>query len=344
MPILPNLQEKIQEQILPLVPAKWTPMMQLGINALSLRPFVSLNTNAKSGRDNEVAAQRQMYRLLGHPKLIGLFSSLLLAFFSIDAHSVIAMDFTIEGAFAMLCLALQTREGRAIPIWVDVLEYPVLDEGSQNLFILDVVREFQAVVGCTFTLVCDRGFIGDQLIRGFLDLGLTFIIRMKAGKHWTIRGKSHSLRTQHKLDETGVMYGEILRVVRSSRTLQHQLKEKEPWYIITNDFDMPREGILTIYAHRFEIEETFKDLKHLFDFIPTGFIKKQSVLTVFWFAILGFWLLWQMSRDPELLHQRLSSHIKKRISWVRQLFELLHKELQQLIFPEPSHRKEVSLA
>ena len=340
MPILPTVQEKIQQKIVPFVPAKWKPMIQLGINALSLKPFVSLNANARSSRDNEPAAERQMYRLLSHPTLVSLFSSLLLSFFSIDDKSVIAMDFTIEGKFAMLCLALQTAEGRAIPIWVDVLEYPVTDH-SQNLFILDVVREFHTVVGRSFKLVCDRGFIGKWLIGGFLDLGLTVYIRLKRGQCWLVNGRKICFTKQGKLDQVGVIYGETLRVVRSSKTLQKQMHAKEPWIILTNDMLASRNEVLQWYAHRFEIEETFKDLKHLLNFLPTWFKKRTSVVMVFWFFILGFWLLWQVSRLPHIWQKRLKTHIKKRLSWVKHLFELLHKELTSLIFPEPAHRKEV---
>lgn len=340
MPILPTIQEKIQKEILPLVKAKWKPMVQLGVNALSLKPFVSLNSNARSSRVNEVAAERQMYRLLSHPRLVDLFSSLLLSFFSIDEHSVIVMDFTIEGKFAMLCLALQTREGRAIPIWVDVLEYPINDH-SQNLFILDVMREFQSVVGCSFKLVCDRGFIGDWLIGGFLDLNLQLYIRLKRGQHWRVQGKWVCFTQQWKLDQVGMIYGETLRVVRSSKTLQRQMKAKEPWIIVTNDFTASRNEVLEWYAHRFEIEETFKDLKHLFKFFPTWFKKKTSVIMAFWFFMLGFWLLWQVSRVPHIWQERFKRHIKKRISWVKQLLELLQKELRELVFPESPYRKEI---
>jgi len=317
--------------------------MQLGINALSVKPFVSLNSNARSSRKNAVAAERQMYRLLTHPQFLGIFSSLLLSFFSVNEQSVIAMDFTIEGKFAMLCLALQTREGRAIPLWVDVVEYPVSDH-SQNLFILDVVREFQAVVGCSFKLVCDRGFIGEWLVGGFLDLNLTFSIRLKRGQHWRVNGTRRCFSKQGTLDQVGTIYGETLRVVRSSKTLQKQMQAKEPWIILTNDFTATRNQVLDWYAHRFEIEETFKDLKHLLDFLPTWFKKRTSVLTVFWFAMLGFWLLWQISRRPSIWQERLLQHRKKKVSWVRQLFELLRKELEQLVLPEPSWRKEVTPA
>jgi hypothetical protein len=342
MPILPEIAEKIQQKVLPLVRPKWQPRVLLGINALSLQPFVSLNANARASRENTDAAQRQLYRLLAQPDLVGLFASLLLAFFSIDEQSVIAMDFTIEGKFAMLCLALQTREGRAIPIWVDVLEYPVNDH-SQNLFILDVVREFQAVVGCSFKLVCDRGFIGEWLIGGFLDLELKFYVRLKRGQHWLVEGKRRCLKKQGKLDQIGVIYGENLRIVRSSKTLQRQRKAKEPWVILTNDVHATRDQILEWYAHRFEIEETFKDLKHLLNFIPTWFKKRRSVLTVFWFAILGFWLLWQVSRNPMIWQKWFFQAVQKKLSWMKHVFELLQKELKQLVFPEFPSRREVIL-
>jgi hypothetical protein len=119
------------------------------------------------------------------------------------------------------------------------------------------------------------------------------------------------------------------------------MNAKEPWVILTNDCTATRNTVLEWYAHRFEIEETFKDLKHLVNFLPTWFKKNTSVVMVFWFFMLGFWLLWQVSRLPHIWRERLSHHIKKRISWVKYIFEVLQKELRHLIFPEPLSRKEV---
>lgn len=338
--ILPDIQQKIQSQILPLVKPKWQPMMSLGINALSLTPFQSLNTNARLSRSNQQASLMQMYRLMRQPDLNQVFAYILISLFAINEDSTIALDFTLEGDWAILCLGIQPGAGRAIPVWVDVLKYPV-SSGSQNLFILDTLTEFKAVVGSSFKLMCDRGFIGETLIHGFLDLDLRFYVRLKSGMSWIVDDKKRQLKRQWKLDQTGIIYQETLRIVRSSKTLQHQLKAKEPWYILTNDTKTNREEIIKTYYHRFEIEETFRDLKHLLSFSKSFIKRRQTIKTILWFKILGFWLTWQVSRKPEIYRQIVEQSVKKKLSWFKLVFEIIAKETKRFIFPEQTYAKVV---
>jgi len=333
MNILPNIQEKINTQIFPLVKPKWKPMFKLGLNALSFKPFVSLNSNARTSRDNSSASEMQMYRLVSKDGIPDVFASILLSFFKIDKYTKISIDFTIFHPFAVLYFGIQTEEGRSIPIWFDIIKYPI-ESDSQNIFILDVLREFLSIVNCKPKIVCDRGFIGEYLINGFIDLGLTFYVRMKSGKKWLVDNKTRVLSKQHKLDETGIMYGEKIRVIRSSRTLQKKLKAKEPWYIITNDFTSSRKEILKTYYYRFEVEETFKDLKHIFN-SNQRYLKKISTLkTILWFQTLGIWLFWVTGKLTKLLQK--SQHLKKKLSWIRRIFEQLTRETTKLVLPEPN--------
>jgi len=341
MNILPQIQKKIQHQVLPLIPKKWHPMFLLGINALSFTPFMSLNGNARVARRNKRAAMKQMWRLSKHQGLQKRFASLLLKLFPIDNNSVISMDFSSFGKFQVLWLGKQTKSGRSIPLWFDIILYPIENPTSQNLFILDVLREFLAVVNCRPKLVCDRGFIGEFLIHSFLDLGLKFYVRMKAGKTWyTTQGK-RVLNKQWLLDQTGQMYGEKLRVVRSSKTLKRKLKAKECWYIITNDFQTTRGEIMDIYYYRFEIEETFKDLKHVLDMKPRWFQKIKTVKLLLWFQVLGIWLFFKGSRMITFILQRLKVHPKKKLSWVRQIFEKVMAERLRPVIPVIDFRKGV---
>jgi hypothetical protein len=45
-----------------------------------------------------------------------------------------------------------------------------------------------------------------------------------------------------------------------------------------------------VYYHRFEIEEVFKDAKHLFGLETRQFKLPERLTTVLWFVVLGFWL------------------------------------------------------
>ena len=230
-------------------------------------------------------------------------------------------------------LALQTREGRSIPVWFDILEYPVVSEGSQNQWIIATLQEFLVLVGCTPKLVADRGFIGPTLIRSFLKLGLPFYVRMKAGKQIQIGKRMVHLDDLRVLETTGVMYGCTLRVVRSSKTLMRQRQAKECWYIVTNDLAATREQILEYYYYRFEIEETFKDLKHLFATKPRWFTKQHTMRTLLWFQLLGIWIIWKVhtlfsgSLPPSPVHP------KQKSSWFNAVWEQIQQARLLLIIP-----------
>ena len=339
MSILPIVRTKIKHAM-KRVPNKWKKMFVLGVNAFSLSPFVSLNGNARAASVNASSGMRQIARVCSHPKLSGVFSSLLLGLFSITDESVIAIDFTIFDPYAVLVFALQTRDGRAIPVWLDVIKYPI-EKDSQNTFILDTLREFLSVVGCHPQIVCDRGFIGEHLIRGFMDLGLTFYVRTKAGVHLKVGRQWTKLSSIYWLDFQGGLYHEHLRVVRSSKTLQHAIKAKECWYILTNDFEMKRDDILSIYYHRFEIEECFKDIKHIFNTTKRWFQRKNTLKTLLWFQVFGIWIVASLKNVPEAVLHFTKQNIHKKLSWIRSFWEWLTRERTKLIIPIRSYRKEV---
>lgn len=61
MSILPTVQTKIKHS-LKRVPPKWKKMMTLGVNAFSLSPFVSLNSNARAVSANQSSGMRQVVK------------------------------------------------------------------------------------------------------------------------------------------------------------------------------------------------------------------------------------------------------------------------------------------
>jgi len=198
MSILPALQTLLQDHLFSRIQRKWHPMLLLGINALSLFSFSSLNSNARSCKGRTSAAVQHMYRLVRHQGLLTTLSAILVSLIPITDKSFICIDFTIFHPFAVLCFAVQTKKGRALPVWIDVIKYPI-PEDSQNIFILTSLRRFIAYVQCHPTLVCDRGFIGRTLIRGFDATGCLFYVRMKAGKSYIHKGKQHLLRYMRPL-------------------------------------------------------------------------------------------------------------------------------------------------
>jgi hypothetical protein len=333
MVILPQIQGKIKADLLGNMKKKWHGMLLLGINALSLHAFHSFNSNARcASKGSSDAAEMQMYRLCHHDKFLSALEGLLLRLFPCNEASIVNIDFTIFHPFAVLCFAVQTRNGRAIPCFVRVLRYPVAEQ-SQNLFILQALDEFLAQLKCKPKIVCDRGFIGETLIKGFLARNLTFYVRMKAGKTILVSGKKKNLRQLHSLESVGIFYGKELRVVRTSKTQMKRLHAKECWYIITNDMKVSRETILSAYYYRFEIEETFKDMKHLFDATSSWMKREQTLRTLLVFQMIGIWLFWEIL--PEL--PKRTVHKKKKLSWLRAAWEALEHEVYQIVFLSHQH-------
>ena len=84
-----------------------------------------------------------------------------------------------------------------------------------------------------------------------------------------------------------------------------------------------RRKIIDIYYHRFEIEESFKDLKHIQALEQAQLTKPQSLKVLLWFSILAFILAYLAGW---LLSPVRARHPKKCLSWFRQFFEALQRE------------------
>lgn len=146
--------------------------------------------------------------------------------------------------------------------------------------------------------VFDRGFWIPCAMKFLLKHKIIFYLRIKAGQKLTwINRNGTQIQKAHKIGayvkEVPIeLFGYNMRLIisppppkqRNPKKAQHT----ERWYIITNDRKTKREDILIIYKTRFEIEETFKDLKHIQKLkilrIKTG----RTFTILLWFASLAF--------------------------------------------------------
>ena len=132
------------------------------------------------------------------------------------------------------------------------------------------------------------------------------------------------------------IYGEQLRIVRSEK----KKGMEEPWYLLTNDQKSTKDTVVADYYFRFEIEESFKDLKYIFDLKQFYKIKKkQTFLILLWFYILGIWLSFLLPFAQQSIATRVMQNVHKKLSIPRMFFELLQLEKNTLIFaalPPPS--------
>jgi hypothetical protein len=122
-------------------------------------------------------------------------------------------------------------------------------------------------------------------------------------------------------DDEGVeIYDARLRLVRSDTP-----ENSEPWYLVTNDFDSSREAVVNAYYHRFEIEEFFRDAKHLLGLERVRYEKAQTLAILLWFTLLGMWFVWEIEGQEGENTKKARELFE--VSVVRYYFELLQQEI-----------------
>lgn len=115
------------------------------------------------------------------------------------------------------------------------------------------------------------------------------------------------------------LFGLTLWVIRSPKSR----RAPEPWYILTNDMASSQTKIVKIYYHRFEIEETFKDIKHIFEYKRTRLTKPNSLKILLWFVSIGIALLYIVTKPTRQDIRAINP--KKQTSWLRQAYEQLQQ-------------------
>lgn len=300
------------------VPPQAKKLYAFGLAALAVRSIESLRANARLLPLNWYTAKSKAYRLTKNTKLASFFPELLARLGLVRSDDTVAIDFSDFGnRLQVLLFAKQTGRGRALPLYFEVLRYPI-QKDSQNLFVIAAITRFTEIVNCKPTLVFDRGFACPAIIQFLKEHRYIFVIRVKGGKHVQTRnGRMVATRDMRPSDTLVRAYEHTLRLVVSDRP-DHGA---EPWYLVTNDRASSREHAIEIYYHRFEIEEFFRDAKRLLGLEWVNCKTGTTLSIVLWFVILGIWCLAHL----ETLLRQHREHERKamRLSRVRYLFEYI---------------------
>lgn len=163
----------------------------------------------------------------------------------------------------------------------------------------------------------DRGFACPSIVKHLAQRKHIFYIRIKGGKH-VLAGDNAPCRTRDVAgnDVAVRTYGLPVRLITSD----DPQNGNEPWYIITNDKRSHRRMIIERYYFRFEIEEFFKDAKWLQGLEFTRFLKIESITTLLWFILIGWWCFNALA---SVLSAFSIPHPKARISRFRHFTESL---------------------
>jgi IS4 transposase len=184
---------------------------------------------------------------------------------------------------------------------------------------IDALQGLHDRLGFWPKLVFDRGFGNESLVTHLASEGATFYVRLKAGRFVELDGQRVEVKTLTQTDASIKLFGLQLRIIRSPKSR----RACEPWYILTNDFMSSRGKVVRIYYHRFEIEETFKDMKHIFELKRTRLNKPLSLKLLLWFVSLGIALLYTVIKPTK--QQTRCTNPKKQTSWLRQAYEQLQQ-------------------
>jgi hypothetical protein len=288
-----NSANQFLQTAAPVFPKKVQKLLVFGYKALSLQQITSLNSNARSTVANAATAMSKAYRIGTSELLRRAFPKLIPHLGLVKDGDIIAVDFSDFGIVQVLMFAKQTHEGRALPIWFAVLPYGWTSETSQNAFVIHAIDQFLALAGCRVRLVFDRGFAAPTIIQHLYKRRVKFYQRIKGGKKLLGRKGGAKARQFGAGRHAVWAYGLRLNLVVTPEpdvSLKTSGKAKESWFIVTNDMEASAEAVTEIYYYRFEIEEVFKDAKHLFGLETIKFKKPNRLETVLWFVILGFWL------------------------------------------------------
>lgn len=323
MHILRESTKYFQAKILPLVQKRHRKLFAFGYSSLTLNHFVSLNSNARMIMTNRSTAESKIYRLVSNTKILSYFPHILSCLNLVKKGDRINIDFSSFCGYEVLTFAKQTSLGRAIPLYVGAITYPITNPGSQTLFIKKEVNNFLKIARVPVHLVFDRGFELPHLVQSLMSInGISFTIRMKKDKHVWYMGKDIPLKNLPWFADDSLVkiYEHTLRIVRSEK----KKTMDEPWYLLTNDVTSDRDNVVANYYFRFEIEETFRDLKHIYELNKFYKIKKmQTFLILLWFYILSLWLMWQIPQTQVFLTKRVSQNKHKRLSITRHFYEQL---------------------
>src|SRR5476651_1039552 len=109
----------IQNKIISSVPKKWQPQLRFGLQAYALQTFQSATGNARRVVANPNTAARKSERLLANEKLANQLGTICDKLGLVKPSSFVNVDHSDMNGLTALVGALQTRNGRAIPCFVE---------------------------------------------------------------------------------------------------------------------------------------------------------------------------------------------------------------------------------
>jgi len=323
------------------IPKKLHGLFLFGVRSFTLQSITSCNSNARvSHQGSRNAAEQQMYRLLRHSKLFLLVWRAVAEQLPLKDNDIVNVDYSNLGPLAILGFAKQTKRGRAIPVLMRSLasntqgqkkthpKYQKLKDyyltwkktvqADQYTFVIKSLILLRYIYSTQPKLVFDRGFANKTIVKFLIKNNWVFYIRMRENFKVSLNGNLRYISGLPQGSYTIVWAGQILRLIITKTRSRYP----QPWYIITNDNATLPTKIAKFYYHRFEIEESFRDLKGLFNLKGSRIRTWQSLRVVLCFMSLAIIVAMSLYKS-----KTVDNNIpKKSLSIVRMWQEQINKE------------------
>jgi hypothetical protein len=320
---------------------------------------------------NHEAAVKRLSRLLHNERLDPRLLAdgvLLQAIHQLPRHGKVrlAIDWTIEDHQHLLTVSLIVGR-RAVPIYWRAYDACVL-KGRMKRYELAVIRRavgrvVQAVGKRRVMVTADRGFADVALFRLLNQLGMAFIIRVKAGTHVYFQGQWRKLgQLKFRRHEHHRSFGALPYCERCPQPLwvsKSRARDRNGnwgmWHLVANRPYGARKAAHE-YGRRFGCEEGFRDAKWWLGFAEARIVQIKAWSRMFaLFAIallvmtsLGSQLLLAPSRGAANLLRRVASRRRSRceLGLISAMVSLLRqdKTLYDTLCPHAKLRLKATLA
>ncbi|RKI22755.1 IS4 family transposase [Corallococcus sp. AB004] len=187
------------------------------------------------------------------------------------SEAVIALDWTDfeQDDQETLVASLITRHGRATPLlWTTLVKSSSV--GNRQLVEDQTLQRLRELIASevNVTVVADRGFADAKFYALLRQLGFEYVVRFRADMLVTSE-EAETKRAAEWVPEGG--RAKVLRGARVTAAMAQvgavvcvkRKGMKDSWCLATSLTEATAQEVLDVYARRFTIEETFRDVKDL---------------------------------------------------------------------------------
>ncbi|RKH86919.1 IS4 family transposase [Corallococcus sp. AB045] len=187
------------------------------------------------------------------------------------SEAVIALDWTDfeQDDQETLVASLVTRHGRATPLlWTTLVKSASV--GNRQLVEDQTLQRLREIIASEVkvTVVADRGFADAKFYALLRQLGFEYVVRFRAdmlvtsedaetkrAAEWVPEGGRAKVLRGARVTAAMAQVGAVVCVKRKGM--------KDSWCLATSLTEATAQEVLDVYARRFTIEETFRDVKDL---------------------------------------------------------------------------------